>query len=364
MKIGFDAKRLFHNHTGLGVYSRLLIKGLKSLHSDHEFMLFAKHVSSSRYYQDFSDFPIIQSSQILWRTWLMAGDIRTSECQIFHGLSNELPIGLNRTKLKTLVTIHDVIFKRDPALYPLIDRAIYNLKWKHSAITADLIIAVSQSTKSDLSYYYGINEDKIHVIYPPVREASANLDNNQLLDRYKLPKKFFLSVGALTPRKNIVSILKAMLILKSELRIPLVIIGDGPEKKSLLQFMYENNLSDLVHFTGHVADEEISLFYKAAYALIYPSFYEGFGIPIVESLMNRTPVITSKTSSMPEAAGAGGLLIQPEEPEEIAMAMLRLLEDTSCYNQLVSEGNLHAQQFRPDVICSLQLNLYNKLIDR
>ncbi|MBK8505310.1 MAG: glycosyltransferase family 4 protein [Saprospiraceae bacterium] len=362
MTIGFDAKRLFHNHTGLGVYSRLLIEGLKELHTDDEFILFAKQASSSKYHQGFSHLPIIQSSQMLWRTWMMTKDISKNNCQIFHGLSNELPIGLNRTKIKTLVTIHDVIFKRDPSLYPLIDRTIYNLKWKHSATTSDLIIAVSQSTKSDLSYYYGINEDKIRVIYPPVREVPTNQDIGQIINRYKLPKKFFLSVGSLTQRKNIISILKGMLIMKSELRIPLVIIGEGPDKKILQQFIYDKNLSDLVHFLGHVTDEEVPLFYKAAYALIYPSFYEGFGLPIVEALMSQTPVITSNTSSMPEAAGAGGLLIDPANPEEIAAGMQRLLEDNSYYNQLSIEGNLHAQQFRPNVICSKQLKIYHELV--
>jgi glycosyltransferase involved in cell wall biosynthesis len=362
MKIGFDAKRLFHNNTGLGVYSRLLVRGMKELATDGQFLLFAKDSSSSAYYPDFSDFPIIQSSQILWRSWGMTRHIQQNRCQIFHGLSNELPIGLKNTKIKSLVTIHDVIFKRDPALYPWIDRTIYDLKWKHSTATSDVIIAVSQNTKSDLCYYYGVDEDKIQVIYPPVRAASTIQDASGIKSRYKLPEKFYLSVGALSRRKNIISILKGMHITKPDLRIPLVIIGSGPEKQSLQQFIDDKKLGDLIYFLGHVTDEELLLFYLAAHALIYPSFYEGFGIPIVEALMSRTPVIASKTSSMPEAAGAGGLLIDPKDPEEIAEAMQRLLEDDTFYDRISTEGNLYAQQFRTDVICHKQIKLYQEMI--
>jgi glycosyltransferase involved in cell wall biosynthesis len=362
MTIGFDAKRLFHNDTGLGTYSRVLLQALGKYYPDHRYLLFAKSPEKSRYFAAFEKFETISSTRALWRTKGMVREIKAEGCEIYHGLSHELPIGIQQTDTKSIVTIHDVIFKTEPHLYPALDRMVYNLKWKHSCQKADIIIAVSEQTKRDLCSYYQVAPQKIRVIPPPIADKIILSDGMEVAKRYHLPQLFYLAVGSITPRKNLLSILKAMLMIDKKKRIPLVIVGRGPQERELKNFVLRNKLDQLVIFVGYITDDELPNFYQLAFALIYPSLYEGFGIPIVESLRNKRPVITSNTSSMPEAAGPGALLINPNQPSEIAENMLKLLSDQKCYDQLVDEGYVYTERFSPERICQTQMELYQSLL--
>jgi glycosyltransferase involved in cell wall biosynthesis len=292
----------------------------------------------------------------------MVREIKTEGCDIYHGLSHELPIGIHRSGAKSVVTIHDLIFKTDPHLYPIFDRLVYDLKWKHSCRKANIIITVSEHTKKDLCSHYKIAPEKIKVIPPPIADNIVISDSKVVAKRYSLPKLFYLAVGSLTLRKNLSSILQAMLMMEEKNRIPLIIVGRGPQENQLKDFVTRNKLQQLVFFVGHIPDVELPHFYRLAFGLIYPSFYEGFGIPIVESLQHKRPVITSNTSSMPEAAGPGALLINPHQPDEIAESMLKLLTDQKCYDRLVAQGFNHAQKFAPKKIAASLHEVYSNLV--
>lgn len=362
MKVGFDAKRLFHNHTGLGSYSRLLVKGLSKIDSEIQILLFAKNPKESRYYDAFKQLTIISSSKLLWRSWRMKSDILRHGCDIYHGLSHELPVGIHRNKIKTVVTIHDVIFKIYPELYPWFDRGIYHQKWKYSCEVADAIVVVSTQTKTDLAQFYNVDEAKIHLIPPPVDMSMQEIDIAAFRKKNLLPEHFFLYVGALSKRKNVSLIIQAMALSKAEDRVPLVIIGNGAEKETLSELISAYGLTNLIIFRNQVTNEELAHYYQAAEALIYPSLYEGFGIPLVESLQNRTPVITSNISSMPEAAGPGAILIDPHEPEQLAQAMTKILDQPDLTSKLSQDGYQYSLQFTPEEVCKKQIRLYDKLL--
>jgi glycosyltransferase involved in cell wall biosynthesis len=270
MIIGFDAKRLFHNDTGLGMYSRLLVQGLHEIFPKEQYILFAQSPSKSRHREAFETLPIVSSDRPLWRSWGMTREIKQLKCDLFHGLSHELPIGIKKTGSKSIVTIHDLIFKTDPQLYPVVDRLVYNLKWKHSCHQADRIIAVSEHTKRDICHYYQVAPDRISVIPPPVTQITTSLDPQETLSQYSLPEQFYLSVGSLTPRKNVLGILKAMLTLSPGNRIPLVIVGQGSQKAALQNFVKKHHLEKLVIFVGHISNDQLANFYQLAHALIYP----------------------------------------------------------------------------------------------
>ena len=363
MRIGFDAKRLFFNSTGLGVYSRLLLRGLKANYSDHQYLLFAAKAHTSKYGDDFNDFKVIGSRRPLWRSWAIVNDINNAGCDLYHGLSHEIPFGSKRLDCPTIVTIHDTIFKTNPELFPAIDRKIYDIKWKHSCNTSDLIVAVSQHTKEDIMKYYGVDAAKIQVIPPPVQFESLVTEKSKssIKHQYDLPDDFLLFVGSITRRKNLLGVLQAMAILPREQCPPLVIIGTGKAKAEAQDFIRKTHLANKVKWVGYIANSQLPVFYTLAHAFVYPSFYEGFGIPIVEALLYNTPVITSMTSSMPEAAGPGALLVDPSSPIEISSAIQTIYDDPTLSERLASKGNAYVQRFTVNSVCDQMMSTYQKV---
>ncbi|MDH3649509.1 MAG: glycosyltransferase family 4 protein [Saprospiraceae bacterium] len=368
MRVGFDAKRLFFNDTGLGVYSRLLVRQLATKYPSHQYILFSANAQKSAYYRHFSDLDIVGNSLPVYRSWRMSSDIHRTNCDVFHGLSHELPLGLKKTRVKSIVTIHDLIFEHYPDLYPFIDRTIYRWKWKHSCHFADIVIAVSEQTKRDLIELYRIDETRIRVIPPMFSDqfdrAVSVSDKIKASQEHNLPEEFFLFVGSITRRKNLIIIIEAMSKLQAGERLPLLVIGShGDDYKNVLSQISKYGLRDWVHFLSAIENEQLHIFYKLARALIYPSLFEGFGIPIVESLRCGTPVITSSISSMPEAAGPGALYIDPNDSDALAQHMLAIRQH-STYEVLSTAGQKHVEQFSPDNVGKQVLDLYQELLSR
>ncbi len=366
MRIGFDAKRLFFNETGLGVYSRLLVEQLQSAYPDHTYILFTPKTKGSNYLDRFRSLPIISSRRPFFRSWGMAKAIKTASIDIYHGLSHELPIGIDR-KVKTVVTIHDLIFERYPEMYPLIDRKIYQWKWRYSCREADLIISVSEQTKKDILHYYGVDASKIRV-FPPmvsnrffqeIEEEQISMDRK----RYQLPERYFLFVGSITQRKNLKLVIQAMSLLPPGIRLPLVVVGNkGDAYRDVIHSIKRHGLAEEVHFFQTVTNDDLPVLYRLATALIYPSLFEGFGIPIVESLQSGTPVITSDISSMPEAGGKGALYIDPKDPHQLARKMQEI-QDPLVASPLVKFGRDHIKRFDPAFVGQKIFELYTQLLE-
>lgn len=364
MHIGFDAKRAFHNHTGLGVYCRALLLSLIQHHGEHRYTLFDARPHRSLY-RDLVCWPTVSSRVPGWRSFWMSRSISRSGCRIYHGLSHELPLGIGGSGSIPVVTIHDVVFRRDPGLYPWLDRKIYHRKWAHSTRQARAIVAVSQHTARDLMELYGVPAAKLRVIGPPVALPPPAPPEHLARTRqhFGLPENFLLSVGALTARKNVMAILTALAQMQPADRMPLVVVGSGPQEKELQYMTHHLGLQGLVLFTGHTDRHRLAHLYQLAHALVYPSHYEGFGLPLVESLHYGRPVVTSATSSMPEAAGPGGLLIDPSRPQTLAHAITRLVTDAALYDELAHRGRAHARQFEPKLIADRHLALYRELLE-
>lgn len=284
---------------------------------------------------------------------------------IFHGLSHELPVGIGRLDIKKVVTIHDVIFIKYPHFFSSVDRAIYYQKYMHSTRIADKVVAVCENTKKDIMKYLKVPEEKIEVIYQSCHEQFYTILSKDRIDeiknKYHLSSKYILYVGAIEENKNVFSLIKAFSGMDAK-NYTLVLVGEGKEhKKIMVNETGKLGIEKRVHFLGNVPDEDLPAIYQGSEFFVYPSFYEGFGIPIIEALFSGVPVITSPISGMPEAAGDGALYADPSSISELKEAMNRLSNDKSLRIFLTQKGRRHVEKFHRQKTTRAIMTLYDSL---
>lgn len=375
MKIGFDAKRLYNNFTGLGNHSRTTIDILTEYFPENDFFLYTPKVKGNNVTKPYLTkehcHTILPQGLIkgsLWRTLGLVGEMKKNGVEVFHGLSNELPLGIKNSGIKSVLTIHDVAFKTFPDMYNWIDRVIYDIKWNYACKAADRIIAISECTKKDIIHYYNIPEDKIDVVYQPVNPIYYQEDKQKkpeiltkiLGDNAKRP--YMLYVGTINSRKNLLGIVKAMEQLPKDLQIPLVVVGNGGAyKQKVLNYISEHNMEDLFIWTEIIGHDQLMQLYLNATLFVYPSFYEGFGLPVVEAELCGCPVVTSNVSSLPEAGGPFALKVNPESVEDISSNMAKLLSDPNLRLDLGKKAHDYAMKtFHPSVLSKQLMDVYKK----
>lgn len=378
MKIGFDAKRAFQNFTGLGNYSRTLIETLATHCPDFDLQLFAPRTTAdprvtrllSRCTPPLSiHTPQTKFGQKMgawWRTYGIINDLKKNDIKIFHGLSNELPFGIERSGIKSVVTIHDLIFERYPDFYPFLDRQMYRWKFKSACQKADTVIAISEQTKNDIVYFYNINPEKIKIVYQscdPQFYTPFDTENKQaILAKYNLPSEYILYVGTVNERKNLLNLVKALPIMGKK-ALPLVAIGDGKKYlEEVENFVSQNHLSNKFYLRKRVDFADMPHIYRGAAVFVYPSFFEGFGIPIIEALFSGVAVVTSVDSCFAEAGGDGALYCQPSQPESIAEKINAILTNKILREDLILRGGQHVQQFLPTHLAQVWRGVYGNLI--
>ncbi|NLR58813.1 glycosyltransferase family 4 protein [Chitinophaga polysaccharea] len=376
MKIGFDAKRAFQNNTGLGNYSRTLISSLVKDFPGEDWFLFAPKQTTMYDLRNMPALKVVTPAHALhrwlksaWRSRFIVKDLLRYHINIFHGLSHELPFGIHKSGIRAVVTMHDLIFERYPEQYNPIDVLTYRRKAKYACRYADRVVAISEQTKQDLITYYHTPAEKIDVVYqscdPAFAETHSAADIAAMVAKYQLPSQYFLYVGSLIERKNLLGIVTAMNTLKGTLDIPLVVLGSGSGyKKKVKSFLEAHGLTSQVVFLNEKArlrNEELPLLYQGAVALIYPSIFEGFGIPILEALWSRTPVITSHGSCFAETAGDAALYVNPLDPATIAEAMKEVVGSPQLVAEMREKGWQHAQQFTPEKCAAAMMEVYKKI---
>lgn len=374
MNIGFDAKRAFHNKTGLGNYSRSFIRALIDENSDNQLYLFTPEIGElGQEFLNKMDVNIVKPSKRIhqflptyWRSHGLLDEIKRDKIQIFHGLSNELPVGIERLEIKKVVTIHDLIFLRFPELYPPIDRRIYERKFKSAVVRADKIFACSQQTSIDIQEFYGINESKIEVVYQDCgihfRNTHSEEEKNTFLHKHQLPKQFILSVGTLEKRKNQLLLLKAFH--EANLQdISLIFLGKKADLYSdMLQYVRSNGLQNKVVFLDNIDELELPILYQSALAFAYISKFEGFGIPILEALRSGVPVISSKQSSLPEVAGNAALYSDYKDLKTLIFNLKEISGNPELRLNLINAGFQQASKFDSDKIAKQVISSYESLL--
>ena len=372
MIIGYDAKRAFRNFTGLGNYSRSIITLLSSFYPDNNYILYTPPYKPhpEHRFSDRENIQIVQPQGMykrfpsVWRSFGITHDAKRDAVQLFHGLSGELPIGLNKRHIRSVVTIHDLIFLRYPQFYKPIDRLIYKKKFKSACENADLIIAISKQTRQDIIDFFGIAGEKIRLVYqgcdPQFYETCSDEQKQTVATKYQLPPNYILYVGTIEERKNLNTIVRALASLPDRYRL----VAVGKPTAYMQQVNSEIDrlaLHSRVHFIHKVDFRDLPAIYQQAEVFVLPSVFEGFGIPVLEALNSKIPAITSNVSSLPEAGGAHSMYVNPSDSRELEQALLRLFTDSDLRMSMITNGYQHALNFREEKIAADLWEVYNEL---
>ncbi|CAG5076978.1 glycosyltransferase family 4 protein [Parvicella tangerina] len=375
MRIGYDAKRAYQNYTGLGNYSRDLLKSVLDIAPENDYFLYTPKITkipSVKFIGQHNNVTVTTpKNQVdktfkgLWRSINLEKTLDQDHIDIFHGLSNEIPRKGSGSKIKYVVTIHDLIFKRYPRNYKAIDRRIYNTKFKYACKNSNRIIAISEQTKRDIVEFYGIPEEKIEVIYQTCHENFKKDYSNEIKihikEKFDLPDDFILNVGTIETRKNLYGLIQATLSMQNNL--PIVVVGKKTKYYNFLKVQMQKLKIDpnRIIFLKNVSIEELPAIYQMANVFVYPSHFEGFGIPIIEALHSGVPVITSNGGCFSEAAGSKSKFIDPDDPEEIGEAIDLVLSDTNLREEMITSGKEYVKKFEPTILTDQLLNVYNNL---
>lgn len=372
MHLAFDAKRAFHNRAGLGNYSRNLLRALMRYYPETRFSLYTPKPGNcfsaldGIFCNTYSASGLYGKAPALWRSFGLSRQVARQKPDLFHGLSHELPFGIRKSGVKSVVTIHDLIFERYPEWYSPVDRQLYRLKYRYACSEADRIIAIGQQTAEDLQNIWNVDGQKIDIVRQSCHTRfweTADEEQKKLLARqYHLPDEFMLQVGTIEPRKNLFTTLKALVTEKSGL--PLVVVGKATSYMNrLLPFIERHNLTSRVIFIHDLPSEHLPALYQMAALSVYPSVFEGFGLPVLESIVSGTPVITSNRTCFTDAGGEGALYVSPYRPDELAGAIDRILSDSEQLADLRKKGAEHVRQLTPERFATNTMQVYLKVID-
>ena len=373
--IGFDAKRIVRNGTGLGSYGRTLVNDLAQ-RQDLELRLYApdkgrddlrsqiiEHPNVSFCYPHFSSFIHLPSSW--WRVKDVVTDLQRDGVQLYHGLSGELPIGIRKSGIRSVVTIHDLIFLRHPEFYHWLDTKIYAWKFRQTLKEADHIIAISECTKRDIQYYGDVDDSKISIVYqsfaPRFSAIVTDEQRSQVRTTYQLPERYILNVGSIEARKNILQAVQALPLLPDD--IALVIVGRHTSyTDQVLQYVHEHHLEQRVRVLHGVPDEHLPVLYAMAEAFVYPSVYEGFGIPIIEAISCGLPVVACTGSCLEEAGGPDSAYVQPGDVEGMAEAIRHSLIGEEGRELRIENSKKYIRRFSGCDVASQVADIYQRLL--
>jgi len=359
LRVGFDATSAVRQGGGIGRYTRELLRALAAADTASDYRLFFASRSV------FHPLPSLPSNfrvthlplDDIWlvRVWQRARlplpvNWLTGPIDLFHSPDFTLPPVRRGTR--TLLTVHDLSFIRDPESATPVLRDYLNAVVPRSVARADHVLADSQATRADLVELYRTPAEKISVLYSGVHESFQPVtDLAAVRARYSLgDAPFVLAVGTLQPRKNYVRLIQAFAAISNlqprTSNLHLVIAGDkGWRYDAIFAEVEKLGLRDRVLFPGFVADADLPALYSAARVLAYPSIYEGFGLPMLEAMACGTPVVTSTASCMPEVAGDAALLVPPTDVDALAAALDRALTDEALRADLIAKGRARARQF-------------------
>ena len=373
--VGMDAKRIVRNRTGLGSYGRTLVNDLVRLNDDGlQLRLYAPDEGADDLRRQImgQDGPVSfchpgrrpLQCKFWWRSRGIVHDLVRDGVQVFHGLSGELPVGLRRAGIKGMVTIHDLIFLRHPEYYHWIDTKLYDWKFRYTLREADRIIAISECTKRDIMEFGHVPAEKIDVIYqscaPKFSGSLSEGTLQQIRQKYTLPLHFILNVGTVEERKNVLLAVQSLPSLPAD--VALVIVGRStPYVREVTKYIERHHLGQRVLLLHNVSNEELAALYQLAEVFVYPSRYEGFGIPIIEAIHSGLPVVACTGSCLEEAGGPDSLYVAPDDAAGMAAAIRQLLKGAENRDERIRRSREYVRRFEGTDVAGQVAEVYRQL---
>ncbi len=369
MRVGFFTYGMKQTLTGIGRYAVELTRALKALEPNLDIVLLNPYPESELgWYKEFETYPVPQLQLMPYAAsvgnLILHQTAKKLRLEILHDPCGIAPF-VSPGGYKKITTVHDAIPFIYPETQPLLTRLVFQTLIRASKYTADAVITVSEDAAKDLQKHIGIAPNKLHVTANGVHTAPmfSKAQCQQTLQHLGISANYFLYVGALHPRKNLSRVLEAFTAL-SQADTQLVIVGPPSwgANETLAEILETAKASNRVIFTNYVSDEMLHQLYQSALALVFPSLYEGFGLPALEAMSHGTPVITSNVSSLPEVVGDAALLVDPKDVGAIRAALLRLLEDPALRQSLSIKGKARAATFTWQETARKTLEVYKTLL--
>lgn len=372
MIVGYDAKRIAQNRTGLGNYGRFVVHGL--MDRLHTVLFVPNRQKMQQMGKDIAEHPQVEIAfphrcwskcfSSLWRSVWLTPDIRQHKLDIFHGLSGELPLCGKAKGTKYILTVHDVIYRRFPQCYKPVSRWIYDYKCRKACEKADVVVAVSECTKRDVVEFYGVPPDKVRVLYQGCddmfRRQVSEADKENIRKKYHLPTDYVLYVGTVEERKNVMLLVRAVELMQQP--VPVVIIGRLTDYGHRMQaYIRQRGLGSIL-FLDSVSFRDLPACYQMARLFVYPSCYEGFGIPLLEALCSGVPVIGCTGSCLEEAGGPDSHYVSPDDAEGLAALLVELWDNQPARRQMIAKGLQYAKRFDTALLAEQMYKLYTSLL--
>ena len=375
MRVGFDVRPFLKEETGVGIYFKNLLFALAKIDRENEYFLFSSSWKdrfnpgkippfTRKHFRDFH-YPV-KAVNFLWNKlgWPPVDLFFRTDLDLAH---SPTPLVLP-SRGKKIVTVYDLCFLEYPHLSDDESRHVFTSKIEQSLHIADGIITISQFSQEQILKRFSIEKGKIHVTHLGIDHHfwrdTAQEEKERIRSKFNLPSSYLLFVGAQEPRKNIGKLIEALKIVHRQYRkIPLVIAGrKGADSVFVQDRIKTYDLEQWVTLTGYLDDFELRSVFRSAFALIFPSVCEGFGLPLLEAMISGIPVVASHAPAIPEICQDAALLFDPKNPEDMAESMIHVLKDKTLREDLIQRGEKRVMDFSWESTAKKTLSIYRSLV--
>ncbi|UCE43303.1 MAG: glycosyltransferase family 4 protein [Candidatus Aminicenantes bacterium] len=377
MRIGFDLRPFLREETGVGIYFKKLLFSMAKIDRKDEFFLFSsswKDRFDPKKVPSFAKMAFldlrypVKVVNFFWSRlgWPSLDSFFKTKLDLTHS-PTPLPLP---TGGKQVITVYDLFFLEFPDLTNHQARRNFSRGIEQSVKNADGIVTISRFTEEQLIQRFFVDRDKIRVIHPGIDldhwVQSEPQEMERIKTKFELPSEFLLFVGTFEPRKNLRNLLKALKIVHERFgKIPLILVGrKGLDSDNIKKDIGTLTLDSWVKMVGYVDETELRDIYRLASVFVFPSLWEGFGIPLLEAMASGLPIVTSRTSALPEIAQDAALYTDPEDPDDLATKIIQVLEGSDVKKKLISNGKERVRAFSWERAASETLTFYKNIFQR